>query len=182
MNQDEAAPRLSLAPAADAGRELPTRYAYGPVSRLLVAGGTLLASFPLASILAFLAGNPPAVADLGPLMLAVLFLVAPPIFLILRFGHYFRSFEVGERRLVVTTLGQHWEIYWYDVTRIIRRSRRRPWGQRSYRVHIKLDLADGSSDWIQLFDNALPGADDLYAQLLRHTPRVTPTEIVDGDG
>ena len=170
---------LRLPPVSCESEELPTVYRSALFSRCWVAAGTAIAGLPLAYVIAFLVRHPPAVGEVGPLFLALFFLLLPLVFWLLRFGHYFRRFEVEERRLVVTTLWYRWEVPWRDVTRIIRRTRVKPFGERTYRVRLKVEAYDGNADWIDLFDSALPAADALYDQVQRHVPFVRPREIED---
>lgn len=156
-------------------RPLPTSFAYSLPRRILVMTFVGLLSVPLLTMLAFLATHPPRTGDLGPLLVALLFVLAPPLFMVLRFGHTFRRFEVRPHQLAVSTLGHRWQIEWRDVTQVIRRIR--PAG--TYRVRVRTESRQGVEDWVELFDSALPAADQLYAQLLHHTPQVRPKEIQD---
>ena len=158
---------------------LPTRFAYGRFSRLAVALLTAALSVPLVYVLAFLVTHPPSTVDVGPTLIILLFLLAPPIFAWLRYGHYFRQYEVQPRQLVVRSLWQEGKIEWREVARIVRRFRRPIWGGSSYKVRLRLESATGKPEWIDLFDSALPGADALYAQVVRHAPHVRPKEIDD---
>lgn len=162
------------------GELLPTNYTYRLTRKIFAAALPALFSVPLLYVLAFLVTNLPSIDDLGPLFVVILFLLTPPIFMLLKFGHYFRRFEVRPRNLGVSTLWMHWSVEWHDVTRIIRRGRRNMWGDKSYKVRVRIETADGRVDWIDLFDSVLPGADGLYAQLVRHVSHIKPREI-DGD-
>ena len=158
---------------------LPTIYTYRLTSRVFAAVLPALFSVPLLYVLAFLVTHLPGTDDLGPLFVVILFLLAPPIFMLLRFGHYFRRFEVKPRHLGVSTLWMRWSVEWGSVTRIIRRGRRNIWGDRSYKVRVRVEAPDGQVDWIDLFDSVLPDADGLYAQLVRHVSHIKPKEIED---
>lgn len=155
-----------------------TRFAYGLGSRVWALTVTAIASVPLVYVLAFLATHLPAAGELGPVLLAVLFLLAPPIFAVLRYGDTFRRFEVQPYRLVVTPLARPWSIRWKDISRIVRRSR----GSgplRPFKISVEVDLGNSKSAWVALFDSSLPGAEDLYRQIIAHTPHIRPKELTD---
>jgi hypothetical protein len=158
---------------------LPTTYAYRLTSRIFATALPTLFSVPLLYVLVFLVTHLPDISDLGPLFVVILFLLTPPVFMLLKFGHYFRRFEVQPRHLDVSTLWMHWSVEWRNVTRIIRRGRRNIWGDRSYKVRVRVEAPDGRVDWVDLFDSVLPEADRLYAQLLRHVSHIKPKEIED---
>jgi len=111
-------------------------------------------------------------------LLAVLFLLTPPIFAVLRYGDAFRRFEVQPYRLTITPLARPWSIRWKDISRIVRRSRSRGSGH-PFKVSVEVDLGEGKSAWVALFDSSLPGAEDLYRQIIAHTPHIHPKELVD---
>lgn len=166
---------MDLSQQPGMARPLPTTFAYSLLRRILLMALIGLLSVPLLTMLAFVATHLPRAGDLGPLLIALLFVLAPPLFMILRFGHNFRRFEVHPHHLAVATLWHRWQIDWRDVTQIIRRMRL----GGSYKVRVKTETRHGIEDWIELFDSALPDADQLYAQVLRHTPQVRPKEIRD---
>lgn len=159
--------------------ELPTSYRYSLVSRILAAALIIVISLPLAYVLVFLATHLPALSDLGPLLIGVLFVLVPPVLITLRFAHYFRSFEVEPQRLAVSTLWMRWEVPWRDITRIVRRTRPSTWRTRFYRVRVEVQTTRGGIEWVELFDSDLSGSDQLYAQVLRHAPQLRSREIVD---
>lgn len=129
-------------------------------------------------MLTFLVTHVPAVDELGPVLLVLIFLMAPPIFAVLRYGDAFRRFEVQPYRLQITPLLRPWSIRWRDISRIVRRSTGCGAGQ-PFKVSVEVDLGDGKFAWVALFDSSLPGADDLCAQIAAHTPRIRPKELVD---
>lgn len=156
----------------------PAVFVYGLTSRVWAAGITTAACVPLLYVLAFLVRNPPGASDIGPILLVLVFLLVPPVFAGLRFGDAFRRFEVQPHRLHVRQPLRTWSIRWRDISRIVRRSRGRGAGG-SFRVSVQVQLANGKSTWIALFDSSLPGAEDLYAQITAHTPHIRPKELVD---
>lgn len=156
-----------------------TVFAYSLLSRVLVAGFVLAVSLPLITILAFLLQNFPGPGELGPLLIALLFVLVPPVFVLLRFGHYFRRFEVQPRYLVVATLWFRWDLEWRDITRVMRRTRLGRWGASAFRVRVKMEIQPGREEWMDLFDSSLPDADQLYTQLLQHVPHVSAADIKD---
>lgn len=169
------APARSLFDDAPSER---TRYAYGLGSRVWAVSVIAIASAPLLYVLIFLATHLPAAEELGPVLLAVLFLLAPPVFAVLRYGDTFRRFEVQAYRLTVVPFGRSWSIRWKDITRIVRRTRGRG-PARPFKVSVEIDLGRGKSAWIALFDSSLPGAEDLYRQIITHTPHIRPKELTD---
>ena len=159
-------------------RPLPTHFAYGLSSKLLAAVVIALASVPLLTVLAFLVTHPPRLDELGPMLLVILFLLALPVFAILRFGDAFRRFEVqrGQLRVIVPT--KTWTLGWRDVRQVVRRSHGfQP--SASFKVSLQVEAQQGKMIWLALFDSSLPGAEDLYAQVLGHTPHLRPKELVD---
>lgn len=158
-----------------------TRFAYGLGSRVWAVTVMAIASVPLIYVLAFLVTHLPALEELGPVLLVLIFLLAPPIFAVLRFGDAFRRFEVQPYRLQITPLLRPWSLRWKDISRIVRRNRGRGVGQ-PFKVSVEVDLGDGKSAWVALFDSSLPGADELYTQIVAHTPRIRPKELVDERG
>lgn len=168
-------PARSLFDDAPAER---TRFAYGLGSRAWAVTVIAIASVPLLYVLAFLLTHLPAAEELGAVLLAVLFLLAPPIFAVLRYGDAFRRFEVQPYRLMVTPLARSWSIRWKDITRVARRNRGRG-PARPFKVSVEVDLENGKTTWIALFDSSLPGAEDLYRQLVAHTPHIRPKELTD---
>lgn len=155
-----------------------TRFAYGLGSRVWALTVTAIASVPLLYVLAFLVTHLPSTEELGPVFLAVLFLLAPPIFAVLRYGDAFRRFEVQPYRLMIIPLARPWSIRWKDISRIVRRSQGRgPF--RLFKISVEVDLGEGKSAWVALFDASLPGAEDLYRQIIAHTPHIRPKELID---
>lgn len=155
-----------------------TRFAYRLGSRVWAVTVTLFVSVPLLYVLEFLVGNLPAADELGAVLLVVLFLLAPPIFAVLRYGEAFRRFEVQPYHLVVTPWLRSWSIRWRDVSRIVRRNKGRGAG-RPFKVSVEVDLGNGKYAWVALFDSSLPGAEELYAQVVAHTHHIRPKELVD---
>ncbi|MCB0001852.1 MAG: hypothetical protein KDI07_19750 [Anaerolineae bacterium] len=155
-----------------------TSFAYGLGSRVWAVTVMALASVPLIYVLAFLVTHVPPLDELGPVLLVLLFLLAPPIFAALRYGDAFRRFDVQPYRLQVTPLLRPWAIRWKDISRIVRRSAGRG-AYQPFKVSLEIDLGDGKSAWVALFDSSLPGADELYAQIVAHTPHIRPKELVD---
>ena len=90
----------------------------------------------------------------------------------------FAASRCNPTALQITPLLRPWSIRWKDINRIVRRSRGSGAGQ-PFKVSVEVDLGDGKSAWVALFDSSLPGADDLYAQIVAHTPRIRPKELVD---
>ncbi|MEA3335499.1 MAG: hypothetical protein U9R25_06275 [Chloroflexota bacterium] len=158
---------------------LPTTFQYSLLRRVFALALGLAVSVPLITVLFFLAGNLPSASELGPVFVVLLFLLAPPVFAFLRFGYYFRRFDVGAGQLLVGSLTGSDTVRYRDITRLVRRWRRSVWLGRSYKVRIEFETADGKRDWEFLFDSALTGADDLYAQLVRHVSHIKPKEIDD---
>lgn len=158
----------------------PAAFAYGVASRLWAATITVVACVPLLYVLVFLVRNPPGAADVGPILLVLVFLLVPPVFAWLRFGDAFRRFEVRPYQLVAQQPLRSWTLRWRDVSRVVRRSRGR--GGQSFRVSVQVQSGDGKSTWIALFDSSLPRADELYAQIVAHTPHIRPKELVDEPG
>lgn len=160
---------------------LRTRFAYGLGSRVWAVAVTLIVSVPLVYVLVFLVANLPSAGEVGSVLLVLLFLMAPPIFAILRYGDAFRRFEVQPYRLVVTPWLRPWSIRWRDISRVVRRTRGQGAG-RPFKVSVQVDLGNGKTAWIALFDSSLPGAQELYAHILAHTPHIRPRELVDDHG
>lgn len=157
---------------------LPADFAYSRLSRVLAGLLTLALAAPLVLMLVFLVSNPPSREDVGPVLIALLFFLLPPMLVWLRQSRRFWRYQVQPQRLVAISLGRRWELEWRRIAAVVRRDHHTALLGGSFRVRIKVIHARGE-EWIDLFDSAMPQAEAFYSQLLAHTPHIRPKELED---